>query len=337
MRMHGITGGPFYDWWMNVLMGVPLEDHSRLRGLVNRAFTPRMIETLRPFMRTTAERLADELAARGDCDFVEAFAEPLPTLIMCELLGVPTDDYDKFHYVSNDIGLAFSRNLGEELAQVEAALGALSDYVGALIEERRAELGDDLISTLIKAEEHGNRLSEKELNNLVLLLVWAGQDTTARQLGRALVVFAEHPEQWTLLGEHPELAAQAVEEVCRWSPQARTTWRFAATDVEFHGLEVPAGTWIMVSSVAANRDPRAFADPERFDITVPRKARQLAFGGGIHNCLGAGTARVEMAEGLVALAQRLGPPTVTGPITWRPPQAVIHGPDELPLRFAAHA
>lgn len=338
MASQGVTQGPTYEWWANTLMSAGAGDHARLRSLVQKAFTPTRVENLRPFARATAERLAGEIDPQS-CEFAAAFAEPLPTLVMCELLGVPVDDYDEFHATANDIGLAFSRNIGpEELPRIDAAIEALSSYVERLIASRRTGLGDDLISSLITAEEHGERLTPTELHNLVLLLVWAGQDTTARQLGRALVAFAGHPDQWERLGRQPDLAGQAVEEVCRWSPQARMLWRFATEDVSFPGLDVPAETMVLLGVVPANRDPRAFdGDPERFDITIPHRSRHLGFSIGMYYCLGAALARLEMTEGLAVLAQRHGPPEIAGEITWRPPAAAIHGPDVLPLRFASRA
>jgi cytochrome P450 len=339
MQMHGISSGPVYDWWTSMMSSLGVEDHSRLRSLVSRAFSPRMVEELGPWVRSTAEHLAatmaDETVENGVCEFVQAFADPLPTLVMCRLLGVPAADYDRFHRYSTDIGLAYSRDLTEDLPRVEAAVVALSDYVGSLIADRRRHLGDDLLSALIQVEQDGARLSPEELHDLVFLLVWAGQDTTARQLGRAVLAFAGHPDQWTLLARRPELALQAVEEVCRWTPQARATWRFATEDVDHDGLLIPAGGMVLVCIVAANRDPRAFEGPERFDITAPRRSRHLTFSAGIHHCLGVHVARLEMAEGLLALARRFGPPSVAGPITWRRPAAFIHGPDVLPLSFEA--
>jgi cytochrome P450 len=149
-----------------------------------------------------------------------------------------------------------------------------------------------------------------------------------------VAAFAEYPEQWTLLGERPELAPQAVEEICRWSPQARSPFRYSMEDVELHGLEIPKGTMVMISTVAANRDPRVFDEPDTFDITASQRQRSLTFGGGMHHCLGEAHARMEMSEGLRALTARLGPPSITGPITWRTPMSIIHGPEVLPLQFA---
>lgn len=334
MHKIGITEGPLYEWFVNMLASLPPNDHRRVRALVSKAFSPRMVESLRPVARSIAERLADEIADGGNpCDFVDAFAEPLPALVMCEMLGVPAEDYDQFHRWANEIGLVF--NTSAERARSEAAVVGLSEYVESLVERRRKAPGDDLISALIQVEEAGEHLTTAELLNLLVLLVWAAQDTTARQLGRAMVAFSQNPDQWQLLAERPELLPQAVEEICRWSPQARVTFRAVNEDLVFNGLELPTDTMVLFSIWAANRDPRAYEDPDRLDITAVREPRQLVFGGGPYTCLGAGAARLELSEGIAALVRRFGPPSVTGPITWGPPTAMIHGPHELPLRFEA--
>jgi cytochrome P450 len=335
MASMGITEGPTYDWWTTGLLNSEGTDHTRLRGLVQKAFLPRRTEQLRPFARRTADGLAAAIDPRG-CEFAAAFAEPLPALVMCELLGVPPEDYDRFHARANDIGLAFARAITpEQLPAIDAAITALSGYIAELIAARRAEPGDDLISALIAAEEAGDRLTPAELHNLVLILVWAGQDTTARQLCRALVTFAEHPDQWRLVAERPELAAQAADEACRWQPQT-LLWRCALEDVAYGDLEVAAGSMVFMALVAANRDPRAFAgDPDRFDVTVRNEAANLQFGAGIHHCLGTRLALMEVTEAFGALTAQLGPPELAGEPVWRPPNAAIGGPDVLPLRFAA--
>jgi len=150
-----------------------------------------------------------------------------------------------------------------------------------------------------------------------------------------MVCFAEHPEQWHVLRRYPTQIPQAVEEICRWSPQTRLTTRYALEDVDYQDLRIPAGSQLLVCVTSANRDRRAFAGADQFDVTAERKVHQLVFGGGVYRCLGAALARVEMTEALAALTQRFGHPEIAGPIVWRPPMSLIHGPDELPLRFTA--
>jgi cytochrome P450 len=336
MHSHGITSGPLYDWFSNMIASVSNEDHDRLRPLVIRVFSPKLVESLRPFVRQTAERLADEIESSQDpIEFVSAFAEPLPALVMCKMLGVPEADYGHFHDWAQGMGLTF--NLSDEhLPEAEAAVIGLSAYVTSMLGDRRTSLTDDLVSNLIRANQAGE-ITDPELHNLVLTLVWAAQDTTARQLGRALVAFSQHPDQWDILANQPDLAEQAAEEICRWTPQARATFRFATEDADVHGLHIPEGTMVVICIVTANRDPRAYANPDNLDIQAARGPRQLVFGGGVHMCLGAAAARLELSEGTSALARRLGRPEIAGPITWSPSTAMIHGPHSLPMRFAQRA
>ena len=334
MHSHGITSGPLYDWFSNMIAGVSNEDHERLRPLVIRVFSPKFVESLRPFVRKTAERLAEEIAAGPDiCEFVSAYAEPLPALVMCKMLGVPEADYVHFHEWANGMGLTFNHS-NEYLPQAEAAVIGLSAYVTSMLEDRRRDLSDDLVSRLIRAEQAGE-INHSELHNVVLTLVWAAQDTTARQLGRAVVAFSENPEQWQILSGNLDLAGRAAEEVCRWTPQARATFRFATEDVTVNGLDIPEGTMVVVCIVTTNRDPRAFAAPDRFEIEAERTSRQLVFGGGMHMCLGAPAGRLELSEGIRALAKRLGQPSIAGEIEWSPSTAMIHGPHRLPVRFGS--
>ncbi|HET9254482.1 MAG TPA: cytochrome P450, partial [Pseudonocardiaceae bacterium] len=180
----------------------------------------------------------------------------------------------------------------------------------------------------------GASLNEAELNNMALLLVWASQDTTSRQLGRALVAFSHNPGQWALLRQHPSLASAAAAETLRWTPQARMIHRYATHDLTYRDLHLAAGDFIFCCVVSANRDPLVVPAPDEFDIRRSQPGLQLAFGGGPHHCLGRALARLELTEALAALAERLGTPSVCGPITWRDNLAMIHGPDVLPLKFA---
>jgi cytochrome P450 len=332
MRMHGITSGPLYDWWTTMLQSVPAADHARIREVVGNAFTARRVEELRPYARRTADRLAAAIAPDTPCEFMDAFADPVPVWVMCRLLGVPTGDYSRFRQLSADVGLAFSRNLTALLPRVEAAIVGLSEYVEDLVERRREAPGDDLISALIRTEESSDRLSLDELRNLVLTLIFGAHDQPTRQFGRALVTFSEHPDQWDLLAARPDLAGRAAEEVMRYSTVSQALMRSAPQDLDFHGLHLPAGSLVLVCLPATHRDPRVFGGGERFDISVPRAPHQ-GFGGGIYHCLGAAVARVELAEGLIALTRAHGAPELAGEVTWRHPVAISYGPEVLPLRF----
>lgn len=336
MQLHQIEGGSLYEWWMHTLMSLEGATHARQRGLLAKAFTPRVVENLRPFTRITARRLAGEIQPGHEHDFIAGFADPLPALVMCELVGVPAEDYEQFHDWSRDIGLAFATGgiTGDLRATVEHAIDAMVDYIDGLVARRRRNPGDDLISLMIDASSDGGRLSTTELHDLTLLLVWAGQDTTSRQLGRSVAAFADHPDQWNLLRAEPALLRNAVDEILRFTPQARMIQRYAMQDLTYGGLHFAKDDAVFCCITAANRDPRAFDNPTTFDIGRTPPARQLIFGGGIHHCLGHALAQLELEEALAELANRFGAPEITGPIVWRPDLAMIHGPDEMPLAFA---
>ncbi|WP_243866972.1 cytochrome P450 [Actinophytocola oryzae] len=334
LEMNGIVDGPIHDWFVPMIVNRDGESHRRLRGLVNKAFTPRMISGLRPFIRAKAEELTDQLASVEVCEFVEDFGNPLPLAVMCELLGVPTEDYDTFRVWTADVGLVFSLAHGGDIPRrVENALVGLNGYVDAIMADKAASPTGDLISALVTARRDDDGLvSVAELRNLIVTLVFAAHDTTRHQLGNAMVAFAAHPDQWRLLAGRPELAARSADEVIRWVPSSRSVYRFAAEDLEFRGVHFPRETFFMMCVGIAQRDPRVFRDGATFDISVTREAPALQFGGGPHHCLGSALARTEVAEVLPVLTGRLGPPVVAGPLGWRPPIG-IHGPEPLPLRF----
>jgi cytochrome P450 len=334
LAAQGITTGPLADWMRMIILNIEGEEHARLRHLVSKAFTPRAVDALRPVMRAVTHELIDSFAAYGTCEFMADFADPYPSRIICELLGIPRERYAQFHGWANDLGLAFSYTVAEHLARIEAALQGLYACVDDLLAARRAAPGPDLISALIAAEEAGDQLSDAELRVMVSALVFAGQDTTRNQLGCALATFLAHPAQWARLAEEPGRAARAVEEIMRVRPAVPVIWRVAAEDFEFRGLRIAAGTFVSMFVAAAHTDPRVFGTAE-FDINRERPA-QLAFGGGVHYCLGAPLARAEMEEALPILAARLPTPELAGSVNWRPALG-IYGPITLPIRFCAAA
>jgi cytochrome P450 len=333
LEKNGIFDGPIYDWFVPMISSRTGDDHRRLRGLVNKAFTPRMINNLRPFIRATAEHLTDQLATAQSCEFVNDFANRLPMAVMCQLLGVPEQDFDKFRTWTSDITFVFSLAHGGDIqARVEAAVVGLNGYVDSLMAGKAAAPADDLISALIAAQQDGDGISTEDLRNLLVTLIFAAHDTTRYQLANAMVAFAEHHDQWTLLARRPELTEQAVEEVMRWYPATNTVGRFAIEDLEYNGLRIAQDTHVVMCVPAAQRDPRAFQNAESFDISITRQAPPLQFGGGPHYCLGAALARAEISEALPVLTGRLGPPSITGPVPWTP-SIGINGPRVLPLRF----
>jgi cytochrome P450 len=330
LRLQGIDAGPIYETVATSLLAIDGPDHARIRKLVSRAFTPRSVERLRPSMRELTIELVNRFAP-GRCEFMADFADRYPIQMICELLGVPRDDYDQFGTWSNALTWVLSLEVGAHLAEVAEGLIGIGQYIEALIAERRRRPEDDLVTALIQAEEGGDRLTGPELRTLIASLLFAGYDTTRNQLGIGLFLFTEFPEQWRLLGEQPDLAPKAVEEILRFQGTVAVAPRVACQRLEIGGYDVPAGTIVTLSTAAANHDPTVHAEPARFDITADREP-PLTFGGGPHYCLGANLARAEMQEALQVLARRMPNLRVAGDVQWRP-RTGIFGPTTLPLTF----
>ncbi len=309
------------------------EGHARLRRLVAPAFTPASANRLRPTMRRVVGELVDRVAATGSCELVADVCEPYPIPIICELLGAPPEDWKLFSAWATDIFRIFNNNLAEDLPFIERAGVELTDYVSDMISARRADPRDDLLSDLIAIEEEGDRLSTDEMAMLAQAVLMAGTDTTRNQLACSVALFSEHPEQWALLAERPELAGRAVEESMRYLGAVRGTARFAAEDVVYRDVLFPQGTLVATSLAGANRDPEAFDDPDVFDITRERSTAQMTFGSGIHFCMGAALARAELQEALPLLARRMPGLARDGEVEWKPSTFGIWGPARLPLRF----
>ena len=329
-ELFGIDDGPLYEEIKRNILHLNGEDHRRLRNLVNPAFTPRAADRWRPIMREYLERLFQPVASSGRFDFVEAFAKPYPSMMIATVMGAPLTDAPRLHDWSLWIQRQFDvPSLMAERERIERAVEEFYEYVGELLEHRRGDPGDDLISTLMEAEQAGDRLSDVELVNLVLNVLIGGVDTTQSQLAQAIRLFAEHPDQWELLADDPELAPQAVEEVVRFEPITPFTARILLEDVEYNGVTFPKDTVLMVSAVTANREPEG----EEFDITADRERNKpLTFGAGIHYCLGANLARAELQEALAYLAPRLPGLELEGPPEFGSVHG-IYGLESLPIRF----
>jgi cytochrome P450 len=313
-------------------------EHTRLRRLASPAFTPMATDRLRPFMRDVVNGLVDKFAASGRCEFVEDLCEPYPIPIICELLGAPKEDWKLFSGWATDIFRIFNNDIANDKDAIEAAMAELDDYVRAMVDERRRRPADDLLSHMIAVEEEGDHLTTDELVMMTEAVLMAGTDTTRNQLACALALFAEHPDQWAQLGDHPDLAARAAEESLRHLGTVRATFRVAAEDLELHDISFPAGTLVMTSLASANHDPDIWADPHTFDITrEPASAPQMTFGSGIHFCLGASLARAQLQEALTILARRMPALALDGPIEWKPQTVGIWGPSRLPLHFTPAA
>jgi len=332
-QINGLEPDESQDPRRQSILAMEGEDHARLRRLVAPAFTPQAADRLRPFMRDVVGGLVDGFHADGRCEVVADLCEPYPIPIICELLGAPKEDWRQFSAWATDIFRIFNQNLAEDLPLIEAADTELQDYLTDLIAARRSAPRQDLLSDLIAIEEAGDRLSTEELVSLAVAVLMAGTDTTRNQLACALALFAEHPDQWALLAERPELAPRAVEEAMRFLGAVRGTVRFAPEDIVFRDVLFPKGTLVFVSLAAANRDPDTYEEPEVFDITRERGVQQMTFGSGIHHCMGAALARAELQEALTLLARRMPGLGTDGPVEWKPTSFGIWGPARLPLRF----
>lgn len=296
-------------------------DHTRLRRLANQAFTPQRVKDLEPRIAQISLELIDRIQARGKADFMADFALPLPVVVIAELLGVPAADHDQFGVWSNRVMASGDAVLSSEESQQQgiAAMVSLAGYLTDLIEQRRQQPREDLISALVAARDAGDRLSEEELLGTCILLLIAGHETTVNLLGNGLLTLLRHPDQLALLKEHPEYISSAVEEMLRFeSPIQRSTPRFAAKPFELAGQRVEQGQQVSAVIGAANRDPAHFPDPDRFDVTR-QPNRHLAFGHGIHFCLGAPLARAEARIAFSQILDRL--PAIcleTEQPEWRP-------------------
>ncbi len=283
-------------------------DHTRLRGLVNKAFTPRVVERLRPHIQGIVDRLLDAVEDRRSMDLIEDFAYPIPVTVICEMLGVPMDDRAKF----KEWGLAIARGLdalllptdSEVTTKSAAARAALGDYFRALIAERRAAPRADMLSDLIAAEEAGDKLSEEELLSTCILILIAGHETTVNLIGNGTLALLRHPAELQRLRETPGLVNTAVEELLRFDGPVQRTARIPSEDVVIRGREIKQGEMVMPFIGAADRDPAQFPDPDRLDLGRAEN-RHIAFGWGIHFCVGAPLARVEGQIALGTLVRRL--------------------------------
>jgi len=330
----GITSGPLWDRAISNILGLDGVEHHRLRRLVSKAFSPRAAERLRTLTVDVITDLVEPFTGVGRCDIVADIAKRYPTQIICALLGAPAEDWRLFSDWTDDIKKFFEAGVADDAPVIEAAWNELDAYLEDLIVRRRACLTDDLISDLIRAEDDGDRLTHDELLMLCATLLGAGTDTTRHQLAAAVQTLCTHPAQWAMVARHPELATDAVHELMRYSPIIFGALRQAAEDVELAGVRIPAGTLVLANTASANRDPEAYDDPESVDITRANPAAILNFGGGVHYCLGAHLARLELTEALRVITARMPNARLAGPVPWRAISGIT-GPLSVPLEFDA--
>ncbi len=332
LASQGITSGPLWDRVATNLISLDGAEHHRLRRLVSQAFTPRATARLRTTIVDVITGLVERHTTSGRCEVVTDVARQYPIPIICALLGAPAEDWALFSDWTDDIFKVFSWDVAADAPAILSAWEELDAYIDEMVAHRRHTLTDDLISELIRAEDDGDRLSADELRMLAAGLLIAGTDTTRNQLAASVHVLCDHPDQWALLAQHPELATNAVEETMRHSPIAFGALRTAVEDVEIAGVLIPAGTLVVANTSAANRDPAVYDDPDRLDITRDGAPAMQTFGAGMHYCLGANLARLELAEALTVMAQRMPNARRTGPAPWKPLTA-LSGPITLPIEF----
>ncbi|KPI11986.1 Linalool 8-monooxygenase [Actinobacteria bacterium OK074] len=299
-------------------------DHTRLRGLVLKAFTNRRVQALRTRIQQLTDGFVDGFAARGGAELVGEFALALPIAVICELLGVPEDEYDDVRRRTEGFGR------GEEMEPRMRAFQLTIPYVTDLVARKRAAPGDDLTSALVAARDGENRLDEEELVNLLMTVLVAGYITTTRLISSGIHLLLGHPDQLGLLLRDPALITPAVEEFLRYETPFSSVATFPHEETELHGVRIRPGDTVLVSLHGANRDPRRFADPDRLDITRDPNPH-LAFTTGMHRCLGAPLARMEAAVAIGTLVRRLPDLRPAGPSRWE--GMGMRGIDALPVEF----
>lgn len=331
-EIFGLTEGPLHEEFVKNIITKEGDDHRRLRQLVNPALSQRAVERYRPAMRRFVEQRLDAVPADGSTEFVADFAKPYPSLVIAEVMGAPLEDAPRLHHWSNMIQRQFdAQSVVADRPAIEQAVSEFYAYEDALIERRRSQPGEDLITALIEAENQGDRLTHDELRNLVLNILVGGVDTSQSQLAHTVRLLAEHPGQWEALRSDPEgLALACVDEAIRYEPITPFTARMTVTEVEFRGITFPPNSLILVSAWHANRDG---VTPDEFDITADRgRARVLTFGAGIHFCVGQNLARTEMQEAIRFLAERVQTVRLAGEPEFGTP-AGIYQLERLPLKL----
>ncbi|SIT91179.1 cytochrome P450 family protein [Edaphobacillus lindanitolerans] len=324
-------GSPEYKsiFTQNMLFA-DMPEHKRLRQLVSSAFTPKMISAMQGRIQEITDELLDDMQGKDTIDLIDDFAFPLPIIVICEILGIPAEDRDNFRIWSNTMiegsNGAYAENIGEHMQ-------AFTEYLGRRFAELRANPSDDLISRLIIAEEQGDQLTEQELYGVVSLLIIAGHETTVNLIGNGVLALLEHPRQLEQLREQPGLIKKAIEEILRFNgPVEYSTSRWAGEDLEFGGRKMAKGDLVIVILNSADRDPDKFDDPDVFDITR-KKSVHLAFGFGIHTCLGAPLARLEGEIAISGFFSRFPDCRLHADpdeLEWRPGM-IVRGVKELPV------
>jgi cytochrome P450 len=314
-------------------------DHTRLRLLMQRAsFTPRQLMAWRPRIQALVDDLLAQIEPGKPVDFVQAFAFPLPVLVMSELLGFPAEDREQVRLWTTDVALPFFMALGmdarEKWARAEQAAKEFGAYARALLRDRKQHPRDDLLSAMVQSENQGDFLNEDEVVATAVLLMIAGHETTSNLLANGMLAFLRHPEQINLLRHEPNLIQPAVEECLRYDPPITATVRWAREDVALEGKQISVGEKLLLVLAAANRDPVQFPNPDRFDITRGVTPQQhVAFAVGMHYCLGAALARQEGAAAFSTLFQRFHTVQLATDTLVYKPMVIARALERLPVVF----
>jgi cytochrome P450 len=312
--------------------------HTRLRALISRAFTPRSIANLEPRIRELSRTLLDRAFEREEMDLAADFAVPLPMLVIAGMLGIPAEELPRYKRWSDQIlklsyGLFGGPDEVRGVGEFRAATEEMRVYLPELLAQRRAAPRDDLLTRLVEAEVDGERLTDEEILGFFQLLLVGGQETTTNLIDNAVLCLVENPDQLARLRSAPDLLPSAIEEVLRYRSPFQWIMRTPRRAVEMHGRTIPAGALVLAVIGSANRDPRQFPDPGRFDITRDPNPH-LAFGHGSHFCLGAPLARLEARVALADFLERVKGFELASAEPWEPRQALhIHGPARLPIRI----
>jgi cytochrome P450 len=325
--------GDLYELFERVMLFADPPDHTRLRRIVSKAFTPRSVEDMRPRIASIVDGLLDRMGTEGRADLVEALAFPLPVTVISEMLGVPAGDHTMLRAWTAEAVKALDPS--DDMTVFFPAAEATREiraYFDALVSERRRHPGDDLLSALIQAEDEGDRLSHDELLDTTVLLFGAGHETTVNLIAGGALNLLSHPAELARLRADPSMIGSAVEELLRFGPPVQLLGRVATVDVEIGDRLIEKGTQVVLLVAGGNRDPEVFPDPDRLDIGRTDN-RHLSFGGGIHLCLGAPLARVEGQETLGRLLARFPAlALVEGGLTWKETQT-IRGPAALAVTW----
>lgn len=314
--------------------------HSKLRGLISKAFTPKSIGVIESHIRELSGQLLEQAVRRTEFDLAAELSIPLPMKVIARMIGIPPSDWERFKRWSDSmLKLSYARQGGEEAVQAgrefNAVTGEMNEYLTEMIDQRRAKPQEDLLTRLIEAEMEGERLSQEEILGFFQLLLIGGQETTTNLINNAVLCFLENPDQLALVRNNPELLPSAIEEVLRYRSPLQWVMRTPKHEVEMHGQVIPTGKLLLPMIGSANRDPKHFTEPNRFDVRRTPNPH-IAFGHGIHSCLGAALARMEARIALGDFLRLVPNFEMANNEPWQPRRALhVHGPTNLMLRTAS--